>query len=350
MRRGRWWMPTLVMFMSGSLGCSGRCSEPALEATSEAEPHVIEGGLGMQLARSPTSLPAPDGWLVSSEQDWVPVVNESGVKLQLARDAMARADFELAAAHLSNAASAIEEQARTQSAKVEQARLSAAAQRVRELGEEARSGKLGLEAFDAALASAYRESATVSWLYLDAEDWVPTFERPRQHFERALGMLSSGNSQAAASEVRRGAGFLRLAEASAWADDRGLLDAEVKKLYALASEADAEKLRRSALQAALVRADTAFARSYLRVAEEAYRSQRRRSSGRALRELASRLRTRALWLGDKSEQVPGGLAEQLERAGSTMAKGSPLAEDLFLRLVRRVREKLRGTPREKTDG
>jgi len=120
------------------------------------------------------------------------------------------------------------------------------------------------------LANAYENDVAVDWMYLSQETWMPTFERPATHFQNALSLLDEGKNSAAADEIRRGAGYFKLAARSARADDRALLMQKVAELATLAKRASAGTLKADVLRKALVDTDNAYAESYLHQAEESW--------------------------------------------------------------------------------
>ena len=350
MQRINWLMPLVLVPTLGAIGCHRKEEPSKTDRAAEVKEPTAKPAGSADAGQNLATLPAPDGWLVASEQDWIPIVNDSGAELRRAQDAMALGDREGTAVHLDDAAVAIDEQANHQRTRVEKERLNGAARRVRELAKGVRGGDAALDPFDATLASAYRDSAAISWLYLDEEDWVPTFERPRKHFEHAFELLKEGDDEAAASEIRRGAGFLRLAATSARADDRELLEAQVARLYELAKRAESHKASASDLREALVKVDTAYASSYLHVAEAAYRAKNRAESGRALHELASRMRTRTHFLGEEVKKAPKALLDQVERVGSALVQGGKVTDREVEDLLGRLRDMLGTKPSDMGHG
>ncbi len=325
------------------MGCGQKREQPRENTPATAAPSAETTAKATPAPAADTPAAWPDGWLVTTEQEWIPVLNRAGEELRTARAAFLAGDRQKAASSVRAAADAIQKDA-DQRTDQDKDRLSSAATQLRALADrlDQKTAQVSRESFDNELVNAYRSDATVTWLYLEQDAWAPTFERPREHFQRAFEALKAGDNARAASEIRRGSSYFRLAAQSARADDRELLNKEVSRIDALAAQAQSGKLTQDELRRALAQVDTVYAESYLHVAEDAYRQKNRQQSGRALREAAARLRSRAQWAGDEIKEGSTKLADELDQLGSAISRDAKIAAKDVTSLLKRARDALQG--------
>jgi len=255
----------------------------------------------------------PDGYLVVSEAEWIPVINEAGKQLEAAHKDFVAGDKNRTVADLHAASNAIRGD-REMAQPDEQKQLDQSAKSLDQLAERFAQGKVRDEAFEQALVKAYRDDVRVSWLYSEDSEIQPYLDRPSEHTARALSMLSKHDGADAAKEIRRSAAFFRLAELSARPDDREILQHNVDRLNAMAKRADAGKLTREELRQTLAEVDAAYAASYLHQAEDDYLGQRKdvQRVPRALREAVARIRSRMGTLDKEMEATSTALVTELE--------------------------------------
>jgi hypothetical protein len=287
----------------------------------------------------------PDGWILLSEEEWIPVLDDVGNDLIKARTAFAKGDRKAAAQDVRGAVSSLEKRKEGLSPDA----LGRLAQVSSDLG--ALAARLeGTDAIpqtdlDRALGSAYRSVADVEWVYLREDIWVPTFERPAEHFQRALALLDQGQGATAADEIQRGAGYFRLAMTSARSDDRELLQAQVDKLSSLAKQADAGTLKSADLKQALAQVDNAYAESYLHQAEAEWSKKESSGTRRALREASARIRSGASWLGAESKDATHALVEDLEKLGHKLGAGAKITSEELHKLIEKASASLHAAPK-----
>ncbi|MDB4974836.1 MAG: hypothetical protein JWN48_3177 [Myxococcaceae bacterium] len=310
----------------------------AAAACSRELPTTASDSKGSEIARTATEASPdrltppmakvavwPDGWLIVSDEEWIPVLDETGETLTSARDSFVGGDALGAAVQTRAAAAAIRRNETARGAS-ESASLEQQAKKLDALGARLELRKnVSTAELSKTIAEAYREAAGVTWLHLEEETLRPTFDKPQEHFDRALGLLSNRDDTAAADEIRRGAGYFRLASISARADDRPALDQQVAKLNHLAQRADLGSLTAPELKTALVEVDSAYAASYLHQAESEYQARQHADASRTLREAAARMRARGHWLGEEVHHASSAVAEELESMGDKLGHGVSVA-------------------------
>ncbi len=297
----------------------------------------------------------PDGWMVVSEDEWIPVMNAAGRELSAARQSFVANDLTGAREHVQAAAKAIrQEQGELKTEPQEESANKRLDDAAKQLG--ALAAKLDdkqqvtREEFERTFTSAYRTNAQVDWLHLSTDTLVPLFEKPRTHFADALRKLADKDQAGAAAELRRGTAYLRLATESARKEDKTKLDDALGELRRLASRADKGELAEADLRSALARVDSAYATSYLDRAQDELKRDARPQAGRSLREAATRMRARLEWIGDQTKDAAKDLVDELEQTGDQLAKGGKLAGKKLEELYARAKKSLTETPSEEHPG
>lgn len=283
----------------------------------------------------------PDGYIVVSEEEWIPVVNPAGEKLAAARKAFVAGDTRAAAESLRAAAKAIG--ADTALATVEErSALERDEQVLDRLADQLASGAVEREAFERALTDAYRRDATVTWLHLQDEAFEPFLERPSGHTQAALAALARNDNEEAAAEIRRAAAFFRLAAQTARDDDRELLQHNVDRMNQLATRAEAGKLTAKELRAGLAKVDAAYAASYLHQAEDDYMGARQEveRAPRALLEATARMRSRLRLLDQEMEATSKAVVDELERLTDKLHRGERVGERDATAAFKRARKQV----------
>lgn len=267
----------------------------------------------------------PDGYVVASEEEWIPVINNAGQKLEAARKAYGDGSSEKAATDLREAAGAIREDAKAAETD-DKAKLEQSAKDLEAVAEKlTHGGGVERKDFEAVLVKAYRQDAPVSWVYSNNEVVRPLFERPSHHSLRALEALTKQDYAVAAEEIRRSTAYFRLAALSARDDDRELLQHEVDVLNARAKQAAEGKLTPDELRKTLAQVDAAYAESYLHQAEARYKSKDAQHATRSLSEAAARMRSRLHWVGKETERASLAVVDEVEGLAGKLGKGAKVA-------------------------
>jgi hypothetical protein len=326
---------------------SAACDKNKEPAQEQAQPTPAATNSGPSATAESASEPAtpkatiwPDGYLVISEQEWIPVLDETGEKLQTARKDFVGGNQSKAASELRAAVSTIRDHEKKRK-DLDKQELESSAKQLEGLAAQLEQHKaVTQEELDKVLTHAYSADAAISWLYLEEESWRPTFERPREHFARALDLLDKHDNAAAAAEIRRGTGFFQLAARNARQDDRALLTADIGRLNQAATRADQGKLTPPELKETLAQVDAAYAASYLHQAEERHQAKQDREASRELHEAAARMRARLQWLGKEAEHASSAIVDELDSVADKLAHGAKVASKEVTSLLRRAREQI----------
>jgi hypothetical protein len=144
-----------------------------------------------------------------------------------------------------------------------------------------------------------KDSAIVS------EDIFIVFaDEPQHHFMRAFEHFLKHEWQAAAAEIRKGAGFLKLEAARAAADAKKELTAAVQMLEKLAGDVEKGAVRSAKdLQDVFAKAEHAVAKHHYLKAAEAWAKKWIKKAGHELRAAAVSLEHGFAWAGQKLEAI-----------------------------------------------
>ena len=310
---------TLALFVSivSAASCSKQEERPGGEA---APAHQNKSDTEAQ-AEIPSIW--PDGYLVVSEAEWIPVINEAGKELEAAHQHFVVGETDMTVADLRAASKAIREDQKMVEPD-EKGILEQSAKELDRLAEEVIKGKVDYETLEKALVKAYRDDVRISWLYSEDEAIRPYLDRPSEHSARALAMLARHDNAGAAAEIRRNTAFFRLGELSARPDDREILQHNVDRLNAMAKRADAGKLTPDELRQMLAKVDAAYAASYLHQAEDDYLGRRKQvqRAPRALREAVARMRSRLRMLDEEMKETSTAVIDELETMTGDLERGA----------------------------
>lgn len=282
----------------------------------------------------------PDGYLVASEEEWIPVINTVGQKLVEARKQYAAGSSDKAANDLRAAASAMREDAKAVQGDLK-SRLDQSAKDLEVTADKLAHGSVGGDALDKALVRAYRQDVPATWLYAQEETVRPFYERPSKHSAHALDLLARKDYAGAAAEIRRSTAFFRLAALSARDDDRELLQHNVDLLNKRAKQAEAGKLTPDELRQTLAQVDAAYAASYLHQAEAHYAAKDAQHATRSLREAIARMRSRLHWVGKESEAASTSVVRGIEELADKLGRGAKVAAKDVASLFKRAHNQVK---------
>jgi hypothetical protein len=334
----------LVGSMLTAMSCShedqkipGAAAGDSTSASEQARPPTDEA------AEEEAAEDWPDGYVVVSEAEWIPVINEAGKKLEDAHDHFVAGDASATEADLRAAAKAIREDEKIAQAD-DKSQLEQNAKDLDRLADQMSRGEVDGRTFVKVLAEAYRSDVQTAWLYSEDDAIRPFLERPSQHSARALALLKARDYAGAAAEIRRSAAFFRLAEASARSDDRESLQSNVDRMNAMAKRAEEGQLTPEELRKTLAKVDAVYAASYLHQAEDDYLSARAevKRVPRTLREAAARMRSRLRLLDKEMEQTSMSVVEEIETMTKKLESGVEVGKKDASALLGRAHEQVEG--------
>jgi len=296
-------------------------AEAADSRTASAPSNTTGNAQASATDTTTTQADWPDGFVVVSEEEWVPVLGDAGQALHDARAQFQQGNRKQAAQLIRTALTKLDQEqanrSKTDEAQYQRtkASLSALATQL-EKGQDVSSKDL-----DRTLADAYKNDAELDWIYLREDAWVPTFEQPTLHFKRALTLLEQGQNQAAANQIRSGTGYFRVALASAPASDSERLSQQVQALSELATRADQNLLSAGELKRTVATANTVFAECYLQNARNAYAANDPQRAARLLQEGLVRTQAASHWT-DSGELAQ---AESIESVAGKLRAGEQVS-------------------------
>lgn len=216
----------------------------ALATLSCSESKVHQGGEGQSANGSPspraqlakTEAKPWDDWLVLQGDQYVPIVDEVGRNLEVARTSFLKMDFPTAAQEVRKAAAFLKgEEAVASESKKE--RLNAAIRDLDQLAK--RLDRHSLESvaqMDEVIAKAHQVDMEHNWTVVGFERWGTVSRAPEAHFRLAEQALLKKDYDSAAKEIRRGAGLLKLEATRASVEGKNDLNTSWKELSNLATE------------------------------------------------------------------------------------------------------------------
>ena len=151
---------------------------------------------------------------------------------------------------------------------------------------------------------------------------------PASHFQKADELFLKKNLKAAASEIRKGAGFLTRKAKSATKDSKEGINASAQELEKLAKDVE-----RGGVASEKQLKDT-FARSYhalsnyeYRRASESWAKKKTRETGQALTGAAQDMEQAAKWSGRELETGTADTIDYARVVGGKLVKGAGWSED-----------------------
>ena len=296
-------------------------------------------------AAKPATAPAakaPADWIVWDDTTYTPVLDEVSQSLADARKAVAAKDNARAAEAMTAAARALEKQA-AQAARMEQQRAVADEKLARETRQrmdklvkqldataaQLKAGKLATPAaLDKALTQAQRADLERRWLVTDVTTWYPVVEQPQTHFLAAAEAYAKKDYKAAATEVRKAAGFVRLEAARAVGDSRRALDESAAALSATAKSLDKGTVKSAQdLDKVFARADHALALAHRARAAESWARKAYDQAGYELKAAAHSVEAAAAWTGDKAKAAAQAGAADARSVGDKLASAGVWTRD-----------------------
>ena len=153
---------------------------------------------------------APDGWVVVDEQTFIPVVDRLGEKLSLARQAYLKGDNNAAALAMREGSAFLTREMPNTSQEA-QTNLKKASDELMEKASIVQMGEIdSVEELDRIFVKAYQADVQHRWLFVDESEWIPVVEMPQQHFMNAKQDFQAQDYPAVATQIRKGAEFLKL--------------------------------------------------------------------------------------------------------------------------------------------
>lgn len=153
-------------------------------------------------------------------------------------------------------------------------------------------------------------------------------KEPQQHFASAVEAYAQKNYQAAARDIRAGAGELRREAGRAGGDARQALDGSVAELDKLADSVGNGAIgAEQSMRADFARAEHALALEHRAKAAAAWSHKRYQQTGVELKAAAGRLESAAAWAGGEAKTAAAAGVTDARALGDKLASGAKWSRD-----------------------
>jgi hypothetical protein len=166
------------------------------------------------------------------------------------------------------------------------------------------------------------------WTLYEEDIWIVLVDEPEVHFQKAHEFFVKKDFKAAASEIRKGAAFVKLEAGRSTAEGKEALAASADQLGKLAD--DVEKgtaTSEKQLKDAFARADHALANHHYLKASEYWAKKDATKTGHALKAATQALEQSAGWSGHKLEAAAVDVIEGVRAGAGKLTEGSGWAAD-----------------------
>ena len=292
--------------------------------------------------KAPILTKAPEDWIIYDDITYTPVVDNVSEHLDAARKAIDSKDEKKAAAELRSVADDLKQLA-ARAGKADQAlvaadtkvgqdtmkRLDASALKVSSAAAAVESRKIKTEAdLDKAIDKAARADMERRWLVTDVTTWYPVSDEPQRHFKDAVAAYAKKDYNAAATEIRKATGYLRLEADRATGTAKQELKGSVKQLDMLAASVERGAVREEqSVTKVFARADHALALAHRSKAAESWARRECDNAGYELKAAANGLESAASWAGRKEQADTSATVADIRELGDKLAGGATWTRD-----------------------
>jgi soluble cytochrome b562 len=288
------------------------------------------------VARSPTE------WIQFDDLSVTPVIDDVSSHLATVRAALDRKDVSKAAEAMHAAARALEGQgervakldrqraaADLKAAKEVRVKMSTLTQQLDAAAAQIKAGKLSNTfTLDRIIGKAQRADLERRWLVSDLTTWYPVAEEPQRHFGAAIEAYMKKDYKAAATEVRKGAAYVRLEAARAAGDAKQGLDAANADLQKTAAALDKGALKaQKDMERTFASTNHALALAHRARAAESWARKSYDQVGYELKAAAHGLDSGATWAGAEAKAAASAAATDARAIGDKLASGGVWAKD-----------------------
>ena len=284
--------------------------------------------------KAPIELKSPTEWIVYDNRTYTPVADEVSRHLHAARKAFDTGHSREAATELRAVASELKAQAgrahaETRRAQTTSKRLDFAAMKVDAAAAALESGRITTKAdLDKAIDKAARADMDRRWRVVDVAAWYPVSEEPQRHFGSAMKAYAKHDYKAAAVEIRKANGYMRLEAGRASGQARKALASSVADLdrLAVSVEKGAVKTEKS-MDRSFARAHRALALAHRTEATEAWAHRQYEKAGYELKAAAHSLESAAGWARGEAKAGVSAASADTRSLGDKLVSDATWAED-----------------------
>lgn len=300
-------------------------------------------------AHAPIQTKAPEDWIIYDDTTYTPVVDAVSRHLDAARKAFDAKDNKQAATEMRAVADELKLQAAragkegkalvkadkallaadTRFAQDAIKRMNASVLKVSMAAAGIESGKIKTKAdMDKVIDKAARADMERRWLITDVTTWYPVSEEPQHHFTDAVAAYARKDYQAAAADIRKATGYLRLEAGRATGDARQALDSSVAKLSKLATSVEKGTVKdEKAMDKAFANAGHALALAHRAKAAESWARKEYDKAGYELKAAAHGLESAAGWASGEAKTGASTVVADTRALGDKLASGATLSRD-----------------------
>lgn len=295
-------------------------------------------------AQAPIPRGAPEDWILYDDSTYTPVIDGVSRHLDAARKAFDAKDNTKAAMEMRAVAEELNRQAtlagKEDGTLVEADRAQLAADRkaaqdvVRRMNESAskarsaaaaiESGKIRSKAdLDKVIDQAARTDLERRWLVTDVTTWYPVSGEPQRLFSAAAAAYARRDYEAAAADIRKAIGHLRLETHRATGAAERELASSVAQLDSLAASIEGGALKdERSMARAFARAEHALALQHRSKAAESWARKEYHEAGYELKAAANGLEGAAGWVGGEATAAVAATSADAQALGDRLASGA----------------------------
>ena len=299
--------------------------------------------------KAPIPTKAPDDWIIYDNTTYTPVVDDVNRHLDAARKAFDAKDNKKAAKEMRAVADELklraaragkEDRALVKADKAILAadtkfsqdtikRMNASALKVSSAAAAIESGKIKTKAdLDKTIDKAARADMERRWLVTDVATWYPVSEEPQRHFTDAAAAYAKKEYKAAATDIRKAIGYLRLEAGRATGEAKQELDSSVARLDTLAASVEKGAVKdEQSMAKVFAKANHALALEHRSKAADSWARKEYDNAGYEFKAAAQGLESAAGWAGGEAKAGASATVADMRVLGDKLASGATWTRD-----------------------
>ena len=291
----------------------------------------------------------PEDWIVYDDTTYTPVLDEVSRHLDAARKAFDAKDNKKASMELRTVADELKKQSARASkqgkAQIEADKellvadkkyaqdttkhLDSVALTVGSAAAAIDSGKINSKSdLDKVMGKAARADLERRWLVSDVAEWYPVTEEPQHLFLEAVAANARKDQKAAATDIRKAAGYLRLEAERAAGKAKQALENSFIELDGLANSVEKGSIKdEKSMEKVFANAERALALEHRAKASESFASKEFDKVGYELKASAHGLESAAGWVDEKAKSGVSATVADTRALGDKLASGGKWTSD-----------------------
>jgi hypothetical protein len=285
---------------------------------------------------------APADWIIYEDTTYMPVVDPVSRHLYAARKAFDAKDNKTAATDLRAVAQELDAlskqatrvsksgtKAEVRLAQDSAKRIERASRKVNAAATALEAGKITTRAeLDKAIDKGTRADMERRWLLADVTTRYPLSDEPQRHFAGAVAAFGSKDYKAAAIDIRKATGYMRLESARATGEARHELDRSVVQLDRLATSVEKGAVKdEKTMDKVFANANHALALEHRANAAESWARKEYDQAGYELKAAAKGLESGAGWVSAQAKAGASATVAETDALGDKLASGATWTRD-----------------------